>query len=90
MCWMKLPLRVMENVRKSIHVKVIDKSIVFEERIVPTMHVRDHLNVFNRLTIQFLSVETNIEEEDQVLLLLTSLPPSYDTLVTTLLVDKET
>ena len=54
------------------------------------MHVRDHLNVFNRLTIQFLSVETNIEEEDQVLLLLTSLPPSYDTLVTTLLVDKET
>ena len=89
----------MENVREGIYVKVIDKSIVLEERVLlivlEATDISDHLNVFSRLTTQLLilSMETKIDEEDQALLLLTSLPPSYDTLltlVTTLLVGKET
>ncbi len=41
------------------------------------------------LTTQLLSMEDKIKEEDQALLLLTLLPPLYDTLVTPLLVGKE-
>lgn len=84
----------MKKVRESIN--VIDKSIVLEERVLLIVlegtNISDHLNVFNRLTTQLLilSMETKIDEEDQDLLLLTSLPPSYDTIVTTLLVGEET
>lgn len=45
---------------------------------------------FNRLTTQLSSLDTKIEVKDQALLLLTSLPPLYDTLVITLLVSKMT
>ena len=84
----------MKKVRERIN--VIDKSIVLEERVLLIVlegtNISDHLNVFNRLTTQLLilSMETKIDEEDQDLLLLTSLPPSYDTIVTTLLVVEET
>ena len=84
----------MKKVRESIN--VIDKLIVLEERVLLIVlegtNISDHLNVFNRLTTQLLilSMETKIDEEDQDLLLLTSLPPSYDTIVTTLLVGEET
>ena len=70
---------------------------MLEERVLlivlEATDISDHLNVFNRLTTQLLilSMETKIDEEDQALLLLTLLPPSYDsTLVTTLLVGAET
>ena len=92
-----LPPGVMEKVRESMNVKVIDKQIVLEERVLLIVlegtDISDHLYVFNRLTTQLLilSMETKIDEEDQALLLLTLLPPSYDsTLVTTLLVGAET
>lgn len=70
--------------------------IVLEERVLLIVlegtDISDHLNVFNRLTTQLLilGMETKIDEEDQAVLLLTSLPPSYGTLVTTLLVGEET
>ena len=35
-------------------------------------NIRDNLNMSNRLTTQFFSIETKIEDEDQALLLLTS------------------
>ena len=84
----------MEKVRESLN--VIDKSIVLKQRVLlialEGTNISDHLNVFNRLTTRLLilSMETKIDEEDQALLLLISLPPSYDTLVTTLLVDEKT
>ena len=80
---------------QKVYMSVIDKSIVLEEKVLlivlEATDISDHLNVFSRLTTQLLilSMETKIDEEDQALLLLTSLPPSYDTLVTTLLVGKE-
>lgn len=70
--------------------------IVLEERVLLIVlegtDISDHLNVFNRLTTQLLilGMETKIDEEDQAVLLLTSLPPSYGTLVTTLLAGEET
>jgi hypothetical protein len=50
----------------------------------------EHLNKFNMLKTQLLNFGVKIKEEDKVILLLASLPPFYDHLVTTLLYDKDT
>ena len=50
----------------------------------------EHMNVFNGYLDQLQRIDAKIEEEDKALLLLTSLPNSYDTLVTTLLYEKDT
>ena len=52
--------------------------------------IRDHINQFNKCITQLLSLEVKIDDEDQVIILLSSLPKSYETLVTTLLVRKTT
>ena len=48
------------------------------------------MNAFHRLSTQFSSMDAKIEEQDLALLLLTSHSPSYDCLVTIMLVGKET
>ncbi|KAK2985408.1 hypothetical protein RJ640_002988 [Escallonia rubra] len=50
----------------------------------------DHISEFNRLVSQLSSIDVKLEEEDQTILLLSSLPKSYETLKTTLLIGKET
>ena len=50
----------------------------------------EHLNTFNMLNTQLSSLGVNYEDEDKALLLLASLPTSYDHLVTTLMDGKET
>lgn len=53
-------------------------------------NIIEHMNVFNGLVDQLAKVDVNIEEEDKTLILLTSLPSSYDNLVTTILYGKAT
>jgi hypothetical protein len=50
----------------------------------------EHLNKFNMLNTQLLNFGVKIGKEDKAILLLASLPPSYDHLVTKLLYEKET
>ncbi|KAK2970568.1 hypothetical protein RJ640_020570 [Escallonia rubra] len=50
----------------------------------------DHISEFNLLVSQLSSIDVKLEEEDQAILLLSSLPKSYETLKTTLLIGKET
>ena len=49
--------------------------------------VMDHINNFNKYITQLLSIEVKIDEEYKIVILLTSLLKSYETLVTTLLVE---
>ncbi|VFQ82784.1 unnamed protein product [Cuscuta campestris] len=49
-----------------------------------------HLDEFNKITTELESIDVKIEEEDKALLLLASLPSSFDNIVTTLLFGKET
>ncbi|KAK2987579.1 hypothetical protein RJ640_027880 [Escallonia rubra] len=50
----------------------------------------DQISEFNRLMSQLSSIDVKLEEEDHAILLLSSLPKSYETLKTTLLIEKET
>lgn len=45
--------------------------------------VRKHVNEFNSIVAQLKALKVNLDEEVLCLLLLSSLPPSWDTLVTT-------
>ena len=50
-----------------------------------------HLDVVNKITIELASLEVKIEQKDQTLVLLALLSPSsFDNIVTTLLLGKET
>ena len=54
------------------------------------MDFNQHLDEFNKITMELTSLEVKLEEEDKALLLLPSLPLSFDNIVTTLLFGKET
>jgi len=49
-----------------------------------------HLKFFNKIIRELLPVDVKIDEEDKTLILLSSLPQSYDDIVTTILYGKET
>ena len=48
------------------------------------MDITVHLSVFNILVSQLMSIGVKIEEEDKALILVNSLPESFENLVTTL------
>ena len=52
--------------------------------------ILQNLNAFNRILSDLLALEVKLEEEDKALLLLSSLPSSYDHLATTIMYDKKT
>ena len=52
--------------------------------------VLENLNFFCKVISKLLVVDVKIDKEDKVLILLNSLPESYDHIVTTMLYGKET
>ena len=52
--------------------------------------VLEHLKFFNKVISELLTVNVKIDEEDKALILLSSLPESYDHIITTMLYGKET
>ena len=52
--------------------------------------LHDHINKFNQLVSQLLNARNKLSNEEQVLLLLASLPRSFKALVQTLLVGRST
>ena len=49
----------------------------------------EHINVFNQLVAELAKVEVTVEDEDRAIILLCSLPGSYEHLITTLTYGKE-
>lgn len=68
--------------------KLFIKKQFYQLQMDEGTNILDHLNVFNKIITQLLSLEVNIEEEEKALLLLASLSSSFGTLVITLLVGK--
>src|SRR3954470_23083153 len=75
---------------KSLSNKHYMKKQLYCLRMAEGTPILQHLNVFNKIVSDLLALEVKMEEEDKALKLLSSLPPSYDHLVTTILYGKET
>ena len=76
--------------RKNLTNKLYAKKQLYSLHIKEGSDLLEHLNTFNMLNTQLSSFRVTYENEDKVLLLLASLPTSYDHLVTTLMDGKET
>ena len=62
----------------------------YQLRMTEGQSVQEHLSHFQKILTDLLSIDENVEEKTRVLVLLASLPPSYEFLVTALLVGKST
>ncbi|CAL9015226.1 unnamed protein product, partial [Prunus brigantina] len=77
-------------IAKSLTNKLHLKRQLYKLKMEEGGNLMDHMNVFNGCIDQLRKVDVKIEEEDKALILLTSLPDSYENLVTTLLYGKDT
>ena len=75
--------------RKNLTNKLYMKKQLYSLHMKEGSNLLEHLNTFNMLNIQLSSFGVDYEDEDKVLLLLASLPTSFDHLVTTLMYGKE-
>ena len=76
--------------RKNLTNKLYVKKQLYSLHMKEGSDLLEHLNTFNILNTQLSSFRVNYENEDKALLLLASLPTSFDHLVTTLMYGKET
>lgn len=71
---MKKPQTCEPNVEKRLMPPSnVDQTL----KMTKGLQLSEHLNEFNRIIMQLLSLLVRIEDEDKALLLLSSLPPSY-------------
>jgi len=75
---------------KSFSNKLYLKKQLYGLRMNEGSAVLEHLNFFNKVISELLAVDVKIDEEGKTLILLSSLPESYDHIVTTMLYGKET
>src|ERR1700733_6495236 len=75
---------------KSMSNKLFMKKQLYSLCMKEGTSILTHLNTFNRIVSDLLALEVQLEEEDKALLLLCSLPSSYDHLATTIMYGKET
>ena len=85
--WSKLHTMYM---RKNICNKLMLKKRLYSLQMPEGGDVLGHIQKFDQMCNKLLNIGVKIEEEDKSLLLLCSLPPSYDPLVTMVLYGKET
>jgi hypothetical protein len=75
---------------KSLSNKLFLKKKLFKLEMKEGEDVMKHINIFNALINDLNRMDVQISEEDQALLLLASLPDSYEHFVTTLMFGKST
>ena len=75
---------------KSLSIKLFMKKQLYILQMKEDTPILQHLNTFNRILSDLLALEVKLEQEDKALLLLSSLPSSYDHLATTIMYGKET
>ena len=80
--WLKLESRYMS---KSLTNKLLLKKKLYGLKMAEGLTLDQHINVSNHIISDMNRVDVKFEEEDMALILLNSLPESYDNLVTTLM-----
>ncbi|GJZ40172.1 integrase, catalytic region, zinc finger, CCHC-type containing protein [Tanacetum coccineum] len=84
--WLKLETLYMT---KSLANKLYLKKKLFTFYMHSGKKLSEHIDEFNKLIGDLANIDVDIDDEDQTLMLLTSLPPSYDNFVETLLYGRE-
>ena len=74
---------------KSLSNKLCLKKQLYGLRVMKATTMLEHINFFNKVISELLSVDVKIDEEDNTLILLSSLPKLYDHIITTMLYDKK-
>ena len=75
---------------KSLINKLYLKQKLYGLKMQEGTDLAQHINFFNHIISDLLRIEVKIEEENKAMILLCSLPPSYEHLVTTLTWGKDT
>ncbi|GJY86231.1 retrovirus-related pol polyprotein from transposon TNT 1-94 [Tanacetum coccineum] len=84
--WTKLTSLYMT---KSLANRLYLKKKLYTYYMSPGTKLSDHIDEFNKLILDLANIDIEIEDEDQALMLLTSLPSSYENFVETLLYGRE-
>ena len=85
--WQKLEDKYMT---KSMENRLYLKKKLFRFQFVEGTSMIGHLNAFNKLIADLLNLDEVVKDEDKALILLNSLPDSYEHLATTLIYGKDT
>ncbi|PWA60486.1 UDP-glucuronosyl/UDP-glucosyltransferase [Artemisia annua] len=84
--WAKLTSLYMT---KSLANRLYLKKKLYTFYMSPSTKLGDHIDEFNKLILDLENIDIEIEDEDQALMLLMSLPSSYENFVETLLYGRE-
>ncbi|KAL0440732.1 UNVERIFIED_CONTAM: Retrovirus-related Pol polyprotein from transposon TNT 1-94 [Sesamum radiatum] len=84
--WKKLEIQFMS---KSIIKKLYLKQRLYGLKMQEGSDLGQHINVFNHIITDLARLDVSIENEDKAMILLCSLPFSYEHLMTTLTYGKE-
>ncbi|GJX57516.1 myosin-11 isoform X2 [Tanacetum coccineum] len=84
--WTKLTSLYMT---KSLANRLYLKKKLYMYYMSPSTKLGDHIDKFNKLILDLANIDIEIEDEDQALMLLTSLPSSYENFVEKLLYGRE-
>ncbi|GJW36494.1 hypothetical protein Tco_0059414 [Tanacetum coccineum] len=85
--WKKLEKLYMT---KSLTNKLLLKQRLFSLRMKEGSSLKENLDALNSILMDLKNVEVNIEDEDAALVLLVSLPPSFESFVSSFVVGKDT
>lgn len=69
----------MVEIGEPLHDKIIGISVVSEAEALHSS-IEVHMDEFNRLILDLENIEVKIDDEDQAILLIQSLPSSYENL----------
>ncbi|KAI0516536.1 hypothetical protein KFK09_009213 [Dendrobium nobile] len=85
--WRKLESIYM---KKSLTNRLLLKKQLYTLQMEENQELRKHLDDFNKLILDLRNVDVKIDEEDQGIILLSSLPKTYENIVGTMLYGKQT
>lgn len=75
---------------KSLTSKLYLKQQLYGLQMQEESDLRKHVDVFNQLVVDLSKLDVKLDDEDKAIILLCSLPPSYEHVVTTLTHGKDT
>ena len=85
--WNKLEARYMT---KSLTNRLYMKKKIYTLRMHEGTSIKDHIDEFNKVVLDLSNLDVKIDDEDQAVLLLCTLPPSYENFVDTIMFGKKT